>query len=485
MFRAFVSVAVPLNFSVADRSSSEASALAGAIKTVFPHTVSRHEYIAEDRLHRLSTLSRLKRVAGAGGSSDGSRVRAESKTKPQPSTPDPRDRPARPISTSRGVSRAVIAMCMGIFEIVIATATLLCMAGCALSLAKKRVLVIYHGGRREWLSATSDDDFQNESPCYTELDGSTAHAQGDERRSGTICKGGLAATVGGQHEDRLECRIAACAVARRAVCCYMALMKRGVTSSSLAWWSYDQKRVVQTVPDPDGVLVAIATLARRYASLRSEEMALGDTRVSDEVAAASVGVGHKLASCMECLHVSKGYTLAASIARELGVCVGRDPQLTQMKWEAKLASHGFAFSCAAYNLSCTCDAVGLPSELCVVDDILLRAVARVLNVALMIDYEFRMDLVVNTHGTAAVEAAFSFAVREVTRPFRNVPHADAARGPLGPIRDVAFLIVHAGVRTWHEALSIMLPPGHAEASTAVLNVFARGDPFRAAVCRLS
>lgn len=380
---------------------------------------------------------------------------------------------------ARAVDTSFFAMVVSASQAAIAVAMVIFAARHAVSCAKRRFLVIHAGGRREWVSDGSEDE---EVPKYFSWE--PACLEVVRPQNSRRC--GLHATVARDNESRVECRVAACAVVRRSVCAYISMLKRGIVTSGGQWWAYDDKLQIQIIPDPDGVLVAIATLARCHASRRAALMALADTTVSDEVAAASVGVGHKMASSLECLHLSRGFTLGASIARELGVCVDRDPQAKQMLLETNLVSEGCAFSCTTFNLASTFDARGGSSGRCYVDDLLLRGVSRVLNVALMLDHEFRLDLVTDTHGSTVVEAAFCLAVHESTHPFVAAdPPPDQPAPSERAIRDVAFLMVHAGLRSWATAYDIMTPPGHADVHGAVLNVFATGDAFRKAVMRLS
>lgn len=356
---------------------------------------------------------------------------------------------------------------------------------------KKRVLVLHRDGRREWCGSSSDDEG---AACAAERLLPAPGPPGGALRGllwPTLRRalppppppGAAGCAEGGAAEGE---RAACGHVVRRALRTYLEMLRQGSVFADASWWAVDGDGRSQLVLDPDGVLCVIASLARRAGAKQASKIVLGDAEAADEAVRSAVGVGHKMAACLECLPLRK-LCFGEAVSEAMGVeRLSKEQEETrQMRCEVALAGAGFALSCASYNLAASHDAFlgeGLSPE----TDLLLRSAAKVLFVATALDTDVHTELMLQIHGRAVLEAAFAFAVARAVTPFvsETLPRADA-RGVSQSATNVALNFLRAGARSAEEAFRLMSPPSEAPLRRTSVGSFVHAEPFYRAACLLA
>ena len=352
---------------------------------------------------------------------------------------------------------------------------------------RRRFLVLEPGGKRTWQSAEDSDGAGFEDECSVKTPLSPTATYSPPKCVATYPLGLQNAVSGTCVSDQaVEHRIVAGVAVRRALAVYVRLLHTGTIYSGESWWPKDEYGRVELDLDPEAVLCAIASLTRRAVMERAEEIiaegAMGGD-VTNEVMRAAVGVGHKLASCLECLHPRQGNTLGRAIARELQIREGNSED-RQALAEVSLVTRGHSLSCVAFNLAASFDLLP-PVSPHWRDRLLAKGTSRVLHVALLVDFEVRLDLLVAVHGCADVESAFVMAVRETCLPFVQ-DFSDLGIKETHPlIKNVALEMIRAGARSGLDAFTSIIPPSMQDANELSIGRMITFQAFDHAIRRLS
>lgn len=260
--------------------------------------------------------------------------------------------------------------------------------------------------------------------------------------------------------QQAEFRVVATVAAARALNTYIRMLDKQVVLTSDTWFLKADSGEMHLAIDPDGVLAAIATLARRIAGVAAHTIAMNNADEIDDVARAAVGVGHKLTARLETLHVSGSMGLAYEINMAMGGAWATPEQCDrqQIALEFDAVRFGFAFSCCAHNLSagfCDREAATRPATRSALEGALLCSVARVFHLALCVNSESdALEAVLLRAAPDAAERAFEAIVLRATLGPPKPPET------LGAAARAAAKTLLRGIAPYSEhAFSIVLPPG--------------------------
>lgn len=307
-------------------------------------------------------------------------------------------------------------------------------------------------GRALWrpLNPESEEDEEAPSPT-TVVDASCMRAPAPAQLRNSVHSAPL---------QNPEYRVVGTVAVMRAVKAYICLLNRNVILSGSDWYRKDKAAEVHLEVDPDGVVAAVATLARRVAGAAAESIACNGADAIEDVARAAVGVGHKLCARLETLHASGSLGFAYEINAAMG-CHWATPETCdqeQARLEFQVACAGFALSCCAYNLSanfCDQEAAARPPSRSELESALLCSVARIFHIALCLNSECdAVEVALLRGAVGAVERAFEAVVVGAATGASRLP-AKLDK----PARGAAATLLR-GIAAFSEvALELALPAG--------------------------